>query len=757
MTENRKRIYADLKIESTETSMYQVQKIDIANKNFIFAKEEWKNVTGTHYDRIYIDLLYHFESIGKIHPKDSVLVETTSGNAGSACANVSKILGYECIIILPEDTPTNRKKDIKYYGGTLIETKKEDYIKGSVRECKKLIVKNRKKLKKGSKDKELFFLNHSRNEISIKSMEDIGMEMVVFFNNIRVTPDYFITAIGNGTSTLGISRVLKQNFPKIKIIGLEPKEAPIAYRKKFPDKYKKISKESYIRKKHGLLGTGVWDIEFPFLNESIDLLDDIKLVSTDEWKYGFELLNNKEKKKVGRTSGACLSVSLEMAKEMKNKVFTHLFYDDSWKYESRKVNAEVDVFLGLKDVLSSYSLNFKKVFDDSCVTAAEILNADVCDLFLFNPEERRIELNAVAISGESSITAKKLTKKMREDFPLIFYYGKPTKNDTNITGQSIEKKSITIIDDLEVSNIKSIDTTKEYSECFSENIEVLKNLIVCPIWYNDTYIGSLRIMNYHQKISHNYLHLLHLLTEIISIAIVNYLYEKVALINKSSQTAIHELPSIIHGLRSYIKIAKNKVDLKNYENTIDKSLNEVTSLIGTVTRFVNNKPLITSFNAYKVILAIVGNIDLNIKVLFQSNEIEDYENINIFFDKEMFSQLMSLIIFNAEKVFKNINRKDKYIIIEFKKDSISFSSNTGGFKKHILEKDFVPFIINTFRNKKESSTSQGYGLIISNKICEINNCLMTLSNEGNKNEIAKVLIEDIEYQGKKDMLNENSL
>jgi cysteine synthase len=190
LSEERQRKYHKLDTYVINSPMYEIVKIKLPNSNRLFAKEEWLNFTGTHYDRIYARLLREFEESGKISPGKTHLVETTSGNAGSAFAHLCDYLGYSCTVILPADTPKARIVELRHYGAHLKFSPAAKYVSGVVDELQKYLLHARKDRR------DVFCLNHSRQKSSVDIMRDMAAEMIGELP-IGIVPDFFVSAIGN--------------------------------------------------------------------------------------------------------------------------------------------------------------------------------------------------------------------------------------------------------------------------------------------------------------------------------------------------------------------------------------------------------------------------------------------------------------------------------------------------------------------------------------------------------------------------------
>lgn len=348
MEKNREALYKHLEKRIGHTPLYEIKHIaeDFRKKNKIriFAKEEYRNPTGSHYDRVYLTLLRELEKSGTIRPGQT-LIEATSGNAGASFAWLCRILGFKPLIVISKGMPNIRPLHMFFLGGDeckIIFSEKGKYAKGAADRLKDVIIKDKKL--PTNRRKKIWCPNHAVDYNAILGMKDCGQEIISELKKNSTKLDYFVPALGAGVHVRGIGEKFREDgYTKdVKIVGTEPFEAPDNFRKKYPKRFKelfKVDPEKFELKSHGLLGSGSWaggsDI-FVHIREVLkwENFEDIVLVKPENWRATKEDLIFKECKHVGRTSAACLWASLEYAKrnDITNKNFLIIFYDPAWKY-----------------------------------------------------------------------------------------------------------------------------------------------------------------------------------------------------------------------------------------------------------------------------------------------------------------------------------------------------------------------------------------------------------------------------------------
>ena len=81
-------------------------------------KLEWFGPTGSLKDRIYLRMVEEAERRGDLR-RGMTLLECSTGNAGTACAFLAAVKGYECVVVMPDGMSEERKRLIAAYGARL--------------------------------------------------------------------------------------------------------------------------------------------------------------------------------------------------------------------------------------------------------------------------------------------------------------------------------------------------------------------------------------------------------------------------------------------------------------------------------------------------------------------------------------------------------------------------------------------------------------------------------------------------------------
>jgi cysteine synthase A len=330
LTDDRRKLYERLEAQVRDTPLYEITHIEVPRKCRIFCKEEYRNPTGSHYDRQTVKLLRGFEEDrGRIAPNGTPLAETTTGSSGASFAWMCRVLGYKCIVFIPGDMPSARIEQIKSFEADVRFAPNRGYIRGLVRAFSTFINEGRE---------QFIATNHSKDvEYAPAAMGDAGREILGDLKKLKLgAPAYFVAALGNGISARGIGEVLAAAGTTL--IGMEPQESPDVLHSVFPERFKRLYPEGHPTTQHELYGTGPGEdasIQFPNIDAIKERLSDIRLPSRNQWQAVQRELSDIEAKHVGNSSAACLWAALDLANDPEippESTIVTVFYDASWRY-----------------------------------------------------------------------------------------------------------------------------------------------------------------------------------------------------------------------------------------------------------------------------------------------------------------------------------------------------------------------------------------------------------------------------------------
>ncbi len=266
----------------------------IANGAVLLAKLEGNNPAGSVKDRPAFNMIYQAEQRGDIKPGD-MLIEATSGNTGIALAMVAAMRGYPITLFMPTNSTQERKDAMAAYGATLIE------VDEGIEAARDMALQ----MQTDGKGIVLDQFNNPDNKQA--HYLTTGPELWAQTDG-KIT--HFISSMGTTGTITGVAQYLKEQNPKVKIIGLQPdEEASIAGIRRWPAAY------------------------MPGIFEA-DLVDDIMDVDQRVAEVYMRKLAKTEGIFAGVSSGAAAWAATEVAKENPDAVIAFIVCDRGDRYLS---------------------------------------------------------------------------------------------------------------------------------------------------------------------------------------------------------------------------------------------------------------------------------------------------------------------------------------------------------------------------------------------------------------------------------------
>ncbi len=296
------------------TPLLELSNYNKANelKAKVIAKLEYFNPLGSVKDRIGYAMIKDAEDRGILN-KDSVIVESTSGNTGIALSFVAAARGYRLILTMPDTMSVERRNLLKALGAELVLTPGSEGMKGSINKAKELAdgIPNAVILQQ--------FENPANPDIHRKTTAE------EIWRDTEGKVDIFIAGVGTGGTITGVGETLKEKNPDIKIIAVEPEDSPVLSGGK-PGPHK-------------IQGIGAGFVP-TVLKESI--IDEVFKVKNESAFETSRKLAKAEGLLVGISSGAALFAATEIGKRPENsgKNIVVLLPDTGERYLSTTLFSE---------------------------------------------------------------------------------------------------------------------------------------------------------------------------------------------------------------------------------------------------------------------------------------------------------------------------------------------------------------------------------------------------------------------------------
>ena len=295
------------------TPMIKIEYKYKGEENYVFAKLEYFNLTGSIKDRVAYYIIKNAKERGELKEKMPI-VEATSGNTGISLAALGAYYKHPVYIFMPDWASVERVKLMKSYGAEVILISREEggFVK-CVTEAKKM-----------AKEMNGFLANQFANKDNyLAHYETTGEEII---NQMTEDISGFVSGVGTGGTLIGTGERLKKNFPNMLITAIEPDKMPMISGGK-------------IQGQHKIEGIG--DDFVPDLVEK-NKIDRIFLINDNDAINMSRKLARELGLGVGISSGANLIGSVLLADEIKGNVVT-VFADDSKKYVSTDLFKEIDL------------------------------------------------------------------------------------------------------------------------------------------------------------------------------------------------------------------------------------------------------------------------------------------------------------------------------------------------------------------------------------------------------------------------------
>jgi len=274
---------------------------DIAD---IYVKLEKYNIGGSVKDRAALGMIEADEKEGLLK-KGGTIVEPTSGNTGISLALIGRTKGYNVIITMPESVSVERRAILKALGAELILIEAAKGMKGAIAEAERIVAEN----------PGYFLPQQFKNKANPqKHYETTGEEIIKDFDSL----DAFVSGVGTAGTLSGAGKKLKEAFPNIKLIAVEPSNSPVL--------------SGGEPGKHILQGLGAG---FVPENYNSEIVDEIIQISDDKAVEFGKRAAKEAGLFLGISSGAAIAAAYEVAKKLgKGKKVLAISPDGGEKYLS---------------------------------------------------------------------------------------------------------------------------------------------------------------------------------------------------------------------------------------------------------------------------------------------------------------------------------------------------------------------------------------------------------------------------------------
>ncbi len=257
----------------------------------IAAKLESKNPGGSAKDRPALYMIETAEREGVLEPGGHI-VEATSGNTGIGLAVIAAVKGYELTLVMPASKSPERRDIMRAYGADI------ELVEGND------ISMARERADELTAELDAVQIRQFENPSNPQShYETTAEELLRQIGDRRV--DALVAGVGTGGTITGIGRRLREAFPDVEIVAVEPAANPVL-----------STGESGSDEYQGM-GPG-------FVSENLDrqLLDDVVTIAIEDAEAECRRLAREEGLFVGQSSGASNLAARRVARRLADETST---------------------------------------------------------------------------------------------------------------------------------------------------------------------------------------------------------------------------------------------------------------------------------------------------------------------------------------------------------------------------------------------------------------------------------------------------
>ena len=297
--------YGDIVQAIGNTPLVELRRLSPKPGVRIWAKLESANPTGSVKDRVALSMVEAAEASGELEPGRELL-EPTSGNTGISLALIAKLKGYPLTCVMPANATEERRRLLRLYGATIVESPADQGSNGAVKLALEL----------AASEPRYYMPFQYGNEANPRAHYDgTGAEIVEALDRV----DVLVAGLGTGGTLMGTGARLRETFPDVVVAAAEP-----------------LPGDSVM---------GLRSLDDGYVPPILDVskLDRKVLVSNEESVRAIHELLDREGIFAGVSAGAVVHVARKLALELDEGVVVCILADAGWKYLSAPFWDSADV------------------------------------------------------------------------------------------------------------------------------------------------------------------------------------------------------------------------------------------------------------------------------------------------------------------------------------------------------------------------------------------------------------------------------
>lgn len=269
-----------------QTPVVKLNRLVPADAAEVYVKLEMFNPSKSVKDRAASNMIAKAEAQGQLKP-GATIIEPTSGNTGIGLAMAAAAKGYRAILVMPDNSTSERINILKAYGAQVVLTPSDEKMPGSIKKALEL-----QETIPGSFIPQQFE-NAANPDVH---RHTTALEII---EQMEGKLDAFVATAGTGGTITGTGEVLKEKIPGIHIAVVEPEGSPVLSGGK-PGRHK-------------LVGTSPGFIP-DILNTAV--YDEIIQIADEDAVSMFTELPRKEGIFIGPSGAAAVYAAIDIAKRL---------------------------------------------------------------------------------------------------------------------------------------------------------------------------------------------------------------------------------------------------------------------------------------------------------------------------------------------------------------------------------------------------------------------------------------------------------